>query len=89
MSNEEQKKLGQNPAFPIIDSNSNLAAFNAGLDPSGMSKRFYLASLAMQSLLSNPSIARPQSFSDIEGYREFAKVCYSYADSILEQESAE
>ena len=78
----ENQKLGQEPAFP----NENTEFCQ---DPYcyGMSKRFYAACAAMQGLLSNPSIGRPQSFADVDGYEEFIKVCYSYADELLKQEN--
>lgn len=83
-----EKKLGQEPAF-------SRAAFanEYGIDKpeGGMSKRFYAACAAMQGLIANPNIARPNPDSNIgtleDQYKDFSKICYEYADALLRQEN--
>ena len=82
----ENQKLGQEPAFACTYE-MKIFGQNKLCYHEGMSKRFYAACAAMQGLLSNPSIGRPQSFADVDGYEEFIKVCYSYADELLKQEN--
>lgn len=78
----ENKKLGQEPAFPLdgiyaldaIKSNNN-----------GMSKRFYAACAAMQGMLSNSSIkAKLGENCDNE---IIIKIAYTLADELLKQEN--
>lgn len=77
----ENKKLGQEPAFPSNDDKHG----NCGIHEIGMSKRFYAACAAMQGLLANPNIKRPDH-RDEQGHIAFAKVCFQYADELLKQE---
>lgn len=53
-----------------------------------MSKRLYIATMAMQGLLANPNIKRPDG-RDEKGNIEFSNVCYQYADELLKQENNE
>jgi hypothetical protein len=50
----------------------------------GLTKREYFAALAMQGLLSNPNIRRP-NHDDENGHKEFANVCLQYADGLLKE----
>ncbi|HZI24821.1 MAG TPA: hypothetical protein VFD46_07085 [Chryseolinea sp.] len=71
MNNSEQ------PAFPFSPSNE--------YDYIGMTKREYFAAMAMQGLLSNRNILRPNPDSkEFENQRlEFSRVCIEYADDLL------
>ena len=63
-------KLGQEPAFPFEANRNN-----------GMSKRLYLAGLAMQGLLASPSFTNPRMKpSDV------SKMAFGMADELLKQE---
>lgn len=75
------KKLGQEPAFPVSDPNTALALLNTGVDPTGMSKRFYAACAGMQGML-----ARYGG----NALRQDAIVKWSlqYADELLKQEQS-
>lgn len=71
------EKLGQQPAFAT-------SAFGDGegvYDP-GMSTRLYIATMAMQGMLSNPN--RELRYDNVEN---FIKNCYEYADELLKQEN--
>ena len=54
---------------------------------SGISLRDYFAGLAIQGLITNPNIKRPeQGVSDIAiQYEQFSKIAYEYADFMLKQ----
>lgn len=80
---ENEKKLGQNSAFPIYDSNTILAVFNSGGNPLGMSKRFYAACMAMQGILSGTRFTS----SIAPNSERIAKDAYAVADEILKQEN--
>lgn len=73
-------------------SNPNAFPYGYGTDryeraESGMTLRDYFAAKAMQAMISNPNIVRP----DIDGSKEtehlaqFSKVAYKYADAMLKQ----
>lgn len=85
----KDEKLGQEPAFAtqhaIADANN--PAFKLG--KSGMSKRFYAACAAMQGMIANPHIVRPDPRSGTlsDQYRSFISVAYEYADELLKQEN--
>ncbi len=66
-------------AFPLFIPN------DGGKVNPGMSLRAYFAGQAMQGLLSNPLIKRPQGNpQQIEKEEiQFAKTCLSYADALL------
>ena len=50
----------------------------------GLTKREYFAALAMQGLLSNPNIKRPEENSNLENdLKKFATVAIEYADAVL------
>ena len=93
----EKEKLGQEPAFPISDANSNLAAWNANINPTGMSKRFYAACAAMQGIISNfphdPKHIELEMKSILKAYGNIkvgeavVKEAYMYADELLKQEN--
>lgn len=72
---ENKEKLGQEPAFPMIDVSD------------GMSKRFYAACAAMQGLLANNNLGKLVS-DDLYLQREqVAKTAFSFADYLLKQEN--
>ena len=78
---EEKEKLGQEPAFPVVEPNSNMAAWVAGIDPTGMSKRFYAACAAMQGIVS-----MHKNTGDIDnGW--ICKAAFNMADELLKQEN--
>ena len=69
-------KLGQEPAFPINEMGSDREiSFNPGI-----SKRFYAACAAMQSLITSS----PEGFGAIS---RNVKTAYEYADELLKQEN--
>lgn len=78
-----ENKLGHDPAFPTPDQNTALAMFNVGINPDGMSKRFYAACMAMQGLLTNVNIV-----DSLTADRRIWVVqrAFMVADEILEQE---
>lgn len=76
-----KEKLGQESMFPLADENMR---YNI---PRGMSQRLFIATMAMQGMISNPNIIRPIDFGDANGYDKFIKVAYSYADELLKQEN--
>ena len=81
----KDEKLGQEPAFPVESLDFGINGVIA-VEKNGMSKRFYAACAAMQGLLSNPNIKRPDH-RDENGHIEFANVCFQYAYELLKQEN--
>lgn len=79
MNNEE--KIGQEPAFPVSDPNTALAMFNAGIDPTGMSKRFYAACMAMQGLITTGIATERGIYNPSIG-----KMSFEIADELLKVE---
>lgn len=82
---EENKKLGQEPAFQVPtncslkrDKNDNI--INCPED--GMSKRFYAACAAMQGMLANMYTG-----GNGYAYSETIDLAYKYADELLSQEN--
>ena len=99
----KNEKLGQDPAFPVINQNSALATWNAGQDPTGMNKRFYAACAAMQGM--QASMISKEAYDTFErgAYDAFergaidhncknvaeyvAKMAFIIADELLKQEN--
>lgn len=81
---EKKEKLGQEPAFPLTHDNMVMATVRMGVNPGGMTIRFYAACAAMQGFLSCPG-------SDIGTAtpKEIVELSYKYADELLKQESDE
>lgn len=75
---ENNKKLGQEPAFPLPPEHNDNSMIPNDYD-SGMSKRFYAACAAMQGLLSNTYIS--------VRYDIIAEESFEYADELLKQEN--
>lgn len=75
----EEKKLGQESAFPI-----SLREGESHDSPDGISKRFYAACAAMQGILSN---VHTPSRSDLDSKEQLIKASYSIADELLKQEN--
>ena len=71
---ENKEKLGQEPAFPMIDVSD------------GMSKRFYAACAVMQGLLSNPNISNWVSEDKQQQRIEIAITAFAFADELLKRE---
>lgn len=75
----ENKKLGAEPAFPNgMEVNNEY----------GMSKRFYAACAAMNAMIANPNIVRPNPINGFleDQYKIFIGIAYEYADELLKQE---
>lgn len=79
MNNE--KKLGLDSAFPVSDPNTAFAMFNAGIDPTGMSKRFYAACMAMQGLITTGMYTEKGIYNPYIG-----KMSFEIADELLKAE---
>lgn len=71
----------ENNAFPTIKiaENGDIDAISGGL-----TKREYFAGLAMQGLLTNPNIQRPD-YRNLKAHKAFSNVCIMYADSLIEE----
>jgi len=88
-----EKKLGSEPLYPskvLLFEGKTQESYQIGADLfqySGISQRLYIATMAMQGMISNPNIIRPMDFGDVNGYDKFIKVAYSYADELLKQEN--
>ena len=68
-------------AFPIVET-KNIESLNLG-----MTLRDYFAGLAMQAMISNPQIKRPDE--SIKDFELFSKRAFRYADAMLEERSSE
>lgn len=77
----ENKKLGQEPAFPQCDTVQEALA-DTNISTFGMSKRFYAACAAMQGILSNESSEMLRLDA-----REVANMAFDHADKLLKQEN--
>ena len=84
---EKQNKLGQEPAFPceVISDEDGIRCKQVGpnsIIDFGISKRLYLAGMAMQGLLAN-------SDSDVVKLTpsQLALIAYDYTDELLSQEN--
>jgi len=79
-----EKKLGQEPAFPVIHETFETSE---GLETipthPGMSKRFYAACAAMQGILANRALIDNNGDSEIEWV---VFTAYKAADEMLKQE---
>ena len=73
----ENKKLGQEPAFPSNDYKHG----NCGIHEIGMSKRFYAACAVMQGLSADPNV-----LLDSKGIESMVELSYKVADELLKQE---
>ena len=71
----KKEKLGQDPAFPIITDDMPVEG------SSGISKRLYIATKAMQSLIIN----RKHDFVN-DNCISLSKTSFKIADAMLEQE---
>lgn len=82
----ENKKLGQEPAFPSNDDKHG----NCGIHEIGMSKRFYAACAAMQGLIANPNLAHQLQALGIKNFQDSNKAvavsAFNIADELLKQE---
>jgi hypothetical protein len=75
---KEDKKLGQESAFPVpLNPGENYTNGN----PDGMSKRFYAACAAMQGL-----ITRKGSLTWVDTQR-IVRLSYVFSDELLKQEN--
>lgn len=91
----ENKKLGQEPAFASQSQSTNGNNINTRIQ-TGMSKRLYIATKAMQGILSNSELrhdilmdskqsgTNPKKLTSDE---YLAKTAYEFADAILKQEN--
>lgn len=87
------KKLGREPAFPVDE--QTIQYNQSGIIPyacHGLSKRLYLAGMAMQGLLSNPNTAKQISSAisnpSAEQSRQIVmKESLLMADELLKQEA--
>lgn len=78
----ENKKLGQEPAFPELtteyDGQNRILPYQVP----GMSKRFYAACMAMQGIMAGRNVVFDNMFTT-----RVAKFSYELADELLKQES--
>lgn len=86
---EENKKLGQDPAFPTKVDHENgrmkksyQIGETVGIYP-GISKRFYAACIAMTGILSNSNLTNNNDFDIPNAVRS----SYQIADELLKQEN--
>jgi len=71
--------------------NKDLPAFasvamsgNDGYQQDGLTKREYFTAMAMQALLSNPNIKRPEQNANLKNdLKVFASIAVEYADAVL------
>jgi len=71
--------------------NKDLPAFasvaisgNDGYQQDGLTKREYFAAMAMQALLSNPNIKRPEQNANLKNdLKVFASIAVEYADAVI------
>ncbi len=76
-ANVENKDL---PAFSCV----GYDALGGGYQQDGLTKREYFAAMAMQALLSNPNIKRPEQNANRKNdLKVFASVAVEYADAVL------
>ena len=91
---EENKKLGQGPAFPIVEQDYTKDLDGNQVDiynniNTGISKRFYAACAAMQGLIINFPKERMvnDGYIAITDYPELIRESYEFADELLRQEN--
>lgn len=84
-----KSKLGQEPAFPMVNSEGlpglitePYSDFIKNYYTNGMSKRFYAACIVMQGILANSHISTGLLNKD-----GVVKASYQYADELLKQEN--
>lgn len=77
----ENKKLGQEPAFPTSEFGNTLPINSP---QQGMSKRFYAACCAMQGILASSVFSVGENIQSSEWV---VKTSYKYADELLKQEN--
>lgn len=76
-ANVENKDL---PAFSCV----GYDALGGGYQQDGLTKREYFAAMAMQALLSNPNIKRPEQNANLKNdLKVFASIAVEYADAVL------
>lgn len=76
-ANVENKDL---PAFSCV----GYDALGGGYQQDGLTKREYFAAMAMQALLSNPNIKRPEQNANLKNdLKMFASIAVEYADAVL------
>lgn len=83
----ENKKLGSEPAFPEVELNS--FSWQPQGQKHGISKRFYAACAAMQGILANQSGQYGVMGNSLnESYkRNLISQSYQFADELLKQEN--
>ena len=79
----EEKKLGQEPAFPYSTKNTSTSDSFSPFG-SGMSKRFYAACAAMQWMLANTTVLNDNG--SVLGIENLVEDAYMFADELLKQE---
>lgn len=84
MSNE--KKLGQDPAYPIEVSGDVNGSFGKPVIYSGISKRMLLAGMAMQGMLAHSTRYKPLPNYPENWHDAIAQEAFELADSLLRQE---
>lgn len=78
------EKLGQESAFPVLRELSNGSFI---MDHRGISKRLYLAGMAMQGILSANAKETWGNFEGAQVPEYVAKMSFDFADELLKQES--
>ncbi len=57
-----------------------------GVNQKGLTKREYFAIEAMQALIANPNIKRPEKTATLkQDLKEFSRIAVEYADSLLRE----
>jgi len=78
-----EKKLGQEPAFPLTDSET--------FANNRMSKRFYTTKGILEALIINQRLVRPEvnQYGDFKESEipKFVKLAYKFTDELLKQEN--
>lgn len=73
----------------VNKSNAELSAFacvSHDYQQDGLTKREYFAAMAMQALISNPNIKRPEQNANLKkDLKVFASVAVEYADAMLSE----
>lgn len=70
------KENADQRAFPVT---------NGGVVHPGLTKREFIAALAMQGLLANSVVVLPTGINDDKSFEQFSKASVKYADELLKQ----
>lgn len=79
--NKESNNSGADPAFPSATDLQTETMLNNSHDPSGISKRYYTACIAMQGLITNCPMG------NLHNSTQGVQLAYQWADELLKQEN--